>query len=234
MPLVDDGVAGIAARVGPLMPERQRLVAEEAVPAGPREAQVEDPVVDDLAALVERAEVLVGAAAEHDADRDHVVEPQQVEVGGLQHRGVEHLAAGLLQGGGLPDDLGAHGHGQVVGGAQVRDRAGKELRVPGVVVVVDGDELGGAGVDADVGQGRDADRVGLAQDGAAVAEPAGIDEGFRLGGIVTVVHDDQVPVGQLLGEDVVEGPGQELRAVLGADDDVDGAHAVSLWLDPRL
>ena len=100
--------------------------------------------------------------------------------------------------------------------------------MPGVVVVVDGDELGGAGIDPDVGQRRDADRVGLAQDGAAVTEAAGIDEGLRLGGIGTVVDDDQVPVGELLGEDVVEGPGQELRAVLGTDDDVDGGHAVSL------
>src|SRR5690606_6478096 len=109
----------------------------------------------DVAALIEGSEVLPGRAPEEQADRDHVVEPQEVEVRDLQHAAVEQFAAGHHHAVAyplLPHDLYAGGHGKVVGGLQVFDGACQELRVPGVVVVVDGDELAGAGFDPAVGR----------------------------------------------------------------------------------
>ena len=101
--------------------------------------------------------------------------------------------------------------------------------MPRVVVVVDGDELRRTRRDARVRHRRDPHRLGLGEQSGAVTEVAFVEQlphGCRIG---PVDDHEQMPVGELLAEDVVECPGEEQRTILGADDDVDGGHAVSLW-----
>lgn len=96
--------------------------------------------------------------------------------------------------------------------------------VPGVVVVVDHHELAVRGGHPAVGGGLHADAAAVREDPAASAEALlpGVDEALHGLGIAAVVDDDQPPVGQGLGQDVVQGALEQQRAVLGAHDDRHG------------
>jgi hypothetical protein len=120
----------------------------------------------------------------------------------------------------LPDELGANRDRGIRGRLKVRDRALQELRMPGVIVIVDGDVSRSALLYRLVESGVRT-TWGVVADEEHPAGERGLlraDHLIDRGRIPAVVQHDELPVREGLGADVGQGSGQEQRPVLGAHD----------------
>ena len=231
----DDGVAqGRIHRVA-VVPVGQRLPVDETDRRVRQQSQVEIPVCLRLQGSIPVADPVGDLAPDQLRDRRRVVLHHHVHEGQAVVIRRQDLAldldAGAVGAHALADDLAAGGNAARLGVlVQVGDRLLQEVRVPGVVIVVDRVvavvrhrqarlERGLAAVRDLVRHDRD-----LGTNGALLL----LDDLADLGLVAGVVNDDDLVVVEALRSDRCEGTGEHRRAVTRAHDDGNCCtHAVS-------
>ena len=218
-----------------MVPVGQRLTVDEADRRVRQQSQVEVPVGLRLQGTVPVADPVGDLAADQLRDRRRVVLHHHVHEGQAvvirRHDLALDLDAGAVGAHALADDLAAGGHAaRLRMFVQVGDRLLQEVRVPGVVIVVDRVvavvRRGQARLERGLAALRDLvrDDRNLRTNGALLL----LDDLADLGLVAGVVDDDDLVVVEGLRSNRCEGTGEHRRAITRAHDDGDCcAHAVS-------
>ena len=218
-----------------MVPVGQGLTVDEADRRVRQQAQVEVPVRLRLQGTVPVAHAVGDLAADQLRDRWCVVLHHHVHEGQAVVVRRQDLAldfdAGAVGAHALADDLAAGGHAARLGMLiQVGDRLLQEVRVPGVVIVMDRVVAVVRRGQARLERGLTAPRNFVRDDRDLRANGALLllDDRTNLGLVAGVVDDDDLVVVEALRSDRCEGAGEHRRAVTRAHDDGDCcAHSVS-------
>jgi small subunit ribosomal protein S36 len=221
---LDDTVAVRARCRRTLVPEHQRVTGQILQRSETKDLGVEQPVAHDGQVLVVQSDFVVHLATVEERDRNEAIELQLIHEQRRHSIGEELLATESLEeltDSLLPDDLDP-GHDAATIGVfiEVLDRGTEEVAGPGIVVVVQDEEVSARGLDPGVGRRPTTQADGMVYD----VHPPVIDAGTRddlIEGeaLPTVVDDDQLPVGERLTADTLQRPQKEDGSISCSGDD---------------
>ena len=205
-----------------MVPVRQWLAGDEADRGGRQQTEVEVPVGLGQQVAVPMADAVGYFAADELGDRRHVVGHHRVDEGPAllvccQHSPVD-LAQALL-GDRFGDQVAARRHGPVAGVlVEVGDAGGQESGFPGVVVVMNGEELAGGDGQAVLQGGLTPMRGLVGNHPGALLQPLGgaLQGALHRLGAPCVVDDDEFEVLKGLRPDRLDCSFEHQGTVAGA------------------